>query len=206
MNKPIAVIAGTTIVIIGLAVWYVLALLAVPTATVQASTSSPGHAALTLDVVPGAGAGPHPDWVQYQTSDLNAHQSATIFKIPVNTWVTMTIKQYDSSTGIRNPFFALVQGTKGNVAYLNGKLFRTIPNNQPAHTFAVPDLGLSVPLEGVPSNAKSNTYENITFTFFSGHQRQTYHWQCFVPCGWGPYGNGGPMSTFGYMGGWLVVN
>jgi len=206
VNRPIAAIVGTTIVIIGLTVWYVTALLAVPTATVQASTTRAGHAAITLDVVANAGAGPHPDWVQYQTGDLNAHQGAAIFTVPVNTWVTMTIRQYDSATGIRNPFFTAVQGTQGGIAYLNGKPFRTIPSDQPAHTFAVPDLGLSVPLQGVPSTAASNTYENITFTFFSGRQQQTYHWQCFVPCGWGALGNGGPMSTFGYMGGWLVVD
>lgn len=206
MNRAIVVIGGTTILIIALAVWYILALLVVPTATVQASTTSPGHAALTIDTVANAGAGPHPDWVQYQTSDFNAHQSATIFKVPVNTWVTMTIHQYDSATGIRNPFFSLVQGTQGNIAYLNGKPFRTIPNDQPAHTFAVPGLDLSVPLQGVPNNAPASAHETITFTFFSGHRRHSYHWQCFVPCGWGPYGNGGPMSTFGYMGGWLVVS
>jgi hypothetical protein len=33
-----------------------------------------------------------------------------------------------------------------------------------------------------------------------------YPWQCFVPCGLGwPYGNGGGMSTLGYMGGFLKV-
>ncbi len=203
--KPVLSIAVTTIVIIALAVWYVVSLMAVPTATVQAATTSPGHASITVDVVANAGAGPHPDWVQYQTSDFNAHQSATIFKVPVNTWVTMTIKQYDSATGLRNPFFALVQGTRGGIAYLNGKPFRTIPDDSPGHTFAVPGLGLSVPLLGVPSNAPSNAYEKIQFTFYSGHVRHKYHWQCFVPCGWGALGNGGPMSTFGYMGGWLIV-
>ena len=206
MNRAIAAIAGTTIVIIALAVWYILVLLVVPTATVQASTTSPGHASLTLDTVGNAGAGPHPDWVQYQTSNFNAHQGATIFKVPVNTWVTITIKEYDSATGIRNPFFSLVQGTQGGTAYLNGKSFRTIPNDQPAHTFTVPGLDLSVPLQGVPANAPATAYETIKFTFFSGHRRHSYHWQCFVPCGWGAYGNGGPMSTFGYMSGWLVVS
>lgn len=204
--KPVMAIIASTVVIVALAVWYVVALAQWPTATVQAATTAPGHAAFTIDVVAAAGAGPHPDWVQYQTSDFNAHQSATIFKVPVNTWVTMTIHQYDSATGIRNPFFALVQGTQGNIAYLNGKPFHTIPNDAPGHTFAVPGLGLNVPLMGVPANASPTTYETIKFTFFSGHERHTYHWQCFVPCGWGLYGNGGPMQTFGYMGGDLIVS
>lgn len=203
--KPVMAIIATAIVIIGLAVWYVVGLLQWNTATVQAAVTAPGHAAFTIDTVAGAGAGPHPDWVQYQTSDFNAHQSATIFKVPVKTWVTVTIHQYDSATGIRNPFFSLVQGTQGNIAYLNGKPFHTIPNDSPAHTFAVPGLGINVPLEGVPSNASATTYETVKFTFYSGNVEHTYHWQCFVPCGWGPYGNGGPMQTFGYMGGDLIV-
>ena len=33
-----------------------------------------------------------------------------------------------------------------------------------------------------------------------------YHCQCFIPCGGGHYaGNGGPMQTLGYMGGFLKV-
>ncbi len=205
MSRAVMAIIATTIVVLGLVAWYLVALSTWPTATVQAAATSPGHAALTIDTVANAGAGPHPDWVQYQTSDFNAHQGATIFKVPVDTWVTMTIHQYDSSTGLRNPFFSMVQGTVGGVAYLNGKPFHTLPSDQPGHTFTVPELGVSVPLQGVPSNAAANAYETIKFTFFSGHERRTYHWQCFVPCGWGLYGNGSPMSTFGYMGGWLVV-
>ena len=34
----------------------------------------------------------------------------------------------------------------------------------------------------------------------------SYRWQCFVPCGLGfLYGNGGPMSTLGYMDGFMQV-
>jgi hypothetical protein len=45
----------------------------------------------------------------------------------------------------------------------------------------------------------------ITFSFKTKGPG-IYRWQCFVPCAAGTlFGNGGPMSTFGYMGGELIV-
>jgi hypothetical protein len=206
MKKALAAITLGAVVIVALTVWYVVTLMAWPTDTVQAQTTGPHQATLTVNTVPVAGAGPHPLWVQYQTSDLNAHQSATIFKVPVDTWVTMIVHQYDSATPLRNAFFSTVQGTKGNIAYWNGKPITSMPPDAASHTFAVPELGLYVPLAGVPANAPSTAFVTMKFTFYSGHDRATYHWQCFDPCGWGTYGNGGPMSTFGYMGGQLIVS
>src|SRR5450759_1949376 len=74
-----------------------------------------------------------------------------------------------------------------------------------AHTFAIPDLGVFVPLEGVNAAAPAGSMNVITFSFKTG-KAGLYHWQCFVPCGSGTiYGNGGPMQTLGYMAGLLVV-
>ena len=204
--KPVLAILVAAIVIIAVTVAYIVDLAQIPTSTVIAASTGPHTATLALDVVPAAGAGPHPDWVQYQTSDPNAQQSATQFKVPVSTWVTVTIHQYDSSTTLRNSFFGLVQGTQGNIAYLNGKPFKELPPDQPSHTFSIPDLGINVPLAGVPSNAPANAYQTIKFTFYSGDKRAIYHWQCFDPCGWGAYGNGGPMQTYGFMDGRLQVS
>jgi hypothetical protein len=81
--------------------------------------------------------------------------------------------------------------------------------------FAIPDIGLSVPLYGVSSDAKnpcanapcplSNDHATISFTFRSP-AKGLYRWQCFVPCaaGW-IQGFGGPMQTVGYMDGFLKV-
>ena len=45
----------------------------------------------------------------------------------------------------------------------------------------------------------------IKFSFMSPGPG-TYSWQCFVPCGLGwLFGNGGPMQTLGYMGGFMKV-
>jgi len=75
-----------------------------------------------------------------------------------------------------------------------------------AHTFTIPDLGVSVPLEGVADNAPANAQEVIEFDFVVPDKPGLFRWQCFVPCAAGTlYGNGGPMQTLGYMAGELQV-
>ena len=87
--------------------------------------------------------------------------------------------------------------------------------DQPSHTFAVPELGILVPIAPVPDSAKNpcdfapcaltNDHRTITFTFRTGKPGH-YRWQCFVPCAAGfLYGFGGPMQTLGYMDGFLDV-
>ena len=51
----------------------------------------------------------------------------------------------------------------------------------------------------------SADHNTITFTIRTGASG-TYVWQCFVPCALGyPLGFGGPMSTLGYMNGFMKV-
>jgi len=149
---------------------------------------------------------PHPDWVGYLPT--------TIIKVPANSTVKMQIDQEDSATGLRNPFWGKVQGTDGgnmHVTYFDDKGnpqegdMTTIDPTQAAHTFAIPDLGVFVPLLGVNSNAPAGSTNVITFSFKT-HGPGIYHWQCFVPCGAKTvFGNGGPMQTLGYMAGELIV-
>lgn len=149
---------------------------------------------------------PHPDWVGYLPT--------TTLKVPANSVVTMVIDQEDSASGLRNPFWAKAQGIVGpfHMKYFDkdgnpqeGDFTKLDDASTPAHTFAIPDLGVFVPLLGVPDSAPAGSTNTITFSFRVG-KAGTYHWQCFVPCGSGTiYGNGGPMQTLGYMGGFLVV-
>src|SRR5436305_13722912 len=64
-----------------------------------------GTAHLTLQTVAAYGHAPDPDWVSYlgQDSGGNWHHT-TIYKVPAHTLVTVTIYQYDTATGLRNPF------------------------------------------------------------------------------------------------------
>ena len=210
----VAVITAAFCVAIAL---YVLSLTSSPAAVASASGATQGSARLTLQTVAAIGPRyPNPDWVSYLARKPNGKWiHSTNLIVPAHSLVRVTIYQYDSSTGLRNPFFARVQGTTGKTMQLDGKTVEAVALAAPAHTFAIPQLGVFVPLPGVADNAKnqcaaapctlSEAHHTIAFTFRTG-ARGRFRWQCFVPCGAGYFnGNGGPMQSFSYMAGWLVV-
>jgi hypothetical protein len=188
---------------------------------VTSLTRSPQTAArsadLTLQTVGALGPSyDKPDWVSYLVRDRGGKWlHSTNLEVPANSLVRVTIHQYDSATGLRNPFFARPQGTTGNVIQVDGKTVDVIDPDSTSHTFAIPQLGIFVPLPGVADNAKNQcdaapctsaqAHRTITFTFRTG-KRGRYRWQCFVPCAAGFLtGFGGPMQRFGYMDGYLNV-
>ncbi len=80
------------------------------------------------------------------------------------------------------------------------------------HTFAIPSLNLSVPVEARPGHLHDRAlheqcqHSTTTFSFMTPAQPGAYRWQCFVPCGLSFLdGNGGPMQTIGYMTGNMQV-
>jgi hypothetical protein len=175
-------------------------------------------ARLYLGTVPAAALDdPHPTWVSYYAVDPNAThwRHVTTYVLPANTVVHVTIYNYDSQTGLRNPFIAQAQGTGGGVFTLDGKTVKTIGPDTASHVFAIPQLGVQVPIEGTADNAKNpcgnapcglnNTHTTTSFTFKTG-KPGLYRWQCFVPCAAGYIqGWGGPMQTVGYMDGFIKV-
>jgi len=183
----------------------------------SAATRGPSGVELNLATVPSAATSdPHPTWVSYYSVNANHQdwQHVTTYVLPAHTLVHVTIFQYDSDTGLRNPFISQAQGTVGGDFTLNGTTMNTIDPNAASHVFAIPAIGLSVPLEGIPANAKnpcSNApcsgadHETIQFTFRTP-AKGLYRWQCFVPCAAGYIdGLGGPMQTVGYMDGYIKV-
>jgi hypothetical protein len=181
-----------------------------------AFAAQPSGVNVTLQTVAAIGHGPHPDWVSYYIKGPDGQwQHSTIMQVPANTVVTVTVLQYDGNSGLRNPFWAQPQGTIGGTVTVDGKTLRSINPDNASHTFAIPQLGVTVPLEGVADNAKNQCSEapctmdeahrTITFSFRTGKPGR-YRWQCFVPCAAGfLYGFGGPMQTVGYMDGFLDV-
>ena len=194
--------------------YYILSYLVIRPPAVQASGTT-ARARLTMQTVASIGFGPHPDWVSYLVKDDRGKWvHSTILRVPAHSLVTVTIYQYDTATGLRNPFFGGPQGLVGDMT-VDGKVVKTLDPDLASHTFAVPDLGVSVPLQGVPDNAKnqcsvapctlSEAHTTVKFTFRTG-KKGTFRWQCFVPCAAGfILGNGGPMQSLGYMDGYLVV-
>lgn len=183
--------------------------------TVQGPSGPMPHAQIRLAVYPdslagehGKGGGAHPSWVSY---------SATNLWVPAHAVVTFTIRQYDSSTPTLDPYFNRVVGTVGGVASFNGHSATALSSQNVAHTFTIhgipqsgqPTIFVSVPLLGVSSNAPvaANGYAApavIRFSIVTGSSGN-YIFQCFVPCGTGFNGWGGPMESQGYMAGNLVV-
>jgi hypothetical protein len=206
-----------TIAVLAAIVAYVVLYLTNVPGSVAAS-STPVGAQLYLATVPAAEpSDPHNTWVSFYAVNAASGnwRHDTTYEVPANTFVHVTIYQYDTASGLRNPFISQVSGTLGGVMTLDGKLTRTIPPEEASHAFAIPQLGLSVPLEGVEEEAKNaceqapcslaNAHRTISFVFHTPG-KGLYRWQCFIPCAAGFIaGFGGPMQTVGYMGGFLKV-
>lgn len=174
---------------------------------------------VTMQVVGSYGKGTHPTWVSYLIQDPKSHQwvHTTLFDVPASTRVNFTIYQYDSGSPLRNQQIGLITGTVGNQITLNGKAVHVLDSYKGGgigHTFAIPTLGVNVPLEGntastlcgvAPCTTKY-AHNVIKFSIVTPKKTGQYGWQCFVPCalGW-LYGNGGPMQTIGYMDGFMKV-
>jgi hypothetical protein len=173
---------------------------------------------VTLQTVGSYGSGDHPTWVSYLVkSPQGQWVHTTLFEVPQHVRINVTIIQYDSGSPLRNQQVGQVSGTYGSVATLNGKTFGLINSNAGngvAHTFSMPSLGINVPLYGNGPNATlcaaapctTKSPHNVIRFSFTSPGPGSYRWQCFVPCGLGfLYGNGGPMSTLGYMDGFMQV-
>jgi hypothetical protein len=214
-SKRIAAVGGVLAVLLALVALYLFDFLFVSPPTF-AATVSDGVAHLTLQTVPSYGHAPEPDWVSYLAQDSGGHwHHTTVYQVPAHTLVKVTLYQYDTATGLRNPFLGQVRGTTGGVAAVNGRSFPSINPNLVSHTFSIPDLGVSVPLIGISATAKnpcgaapcplSTAHTTMTFSFMSPGPGE-YRWQCFVPCAAGFYlGFGGPMQSIGWMDGWIKV-
>jgi hypothetical protein len=184
-----------------------------PIAAIEAAS---GRAHLTLATTPAVGKlGGNPTWVSYLARQDGEWVHTTEYDLPAHSTVRVTLYQFDSATGLRNPFLSQVQGTVGGVMQVNGNTTRAIGPNQASHTFTVPQMGIVVPLPGVADDAKNQcdempcsleqAHQTVTFTIRTG-EPGLYHWQCFVPCAAGYIdGFGGPMQTIGYMDGFLHV-
>ena len=222
----LSVAIGLFVVAAGFAVWGVVGFLLPQPATVDFTTAQPAGAPVDLTVQTvgaiGEGFGNHPTWVSYLVKNPQGQWiHSTIWRVPAHTRIDLTVEQYDSGSPLRNQQWGRVSGTIGGAATLNGKVYSYYDSNSGngvGHTFAIPTLNLNVPLVGVSPNATNvcsqapcsgkTSAVNIIKASFVTPGPGNYPWQCYVPCGLGYlYGNGGPMSTLGYMGGFLdVVN
>jgi hypothetical protein len=215
-KRLIGISLGVITVCVLLGLYVGLYLINVPGSAADIQT--PAGAQLYLATVPAAALDdPHPTWVSYYAVNANSGdwRHVTTYTLPAHSLVHVTIYEFDTQTGLRNPFISQATGTIGGNFILNGKPTQVVDPAVASHIFAVPELGLSVPLPGPLSTAKnlcanapcslSNAHETISFTFRTPGPG-LYRWQCFVPCALGfIQGLGGPMQAVGYMDGFIKV-
>ena len=199
-------------------------------------TASNGQTDVVLQEDPQNDSATRPDWVTYYTQDPTTKQwlHTTLFSVPANTKVNVTIYGYDGCTPLRNNFWSVVQGTIGNTVTVQ----QFSKNNTPlgsaqstsvinswsdcniGHTFAIPGMNIYVPVASPNALNSANNlcssspctptsggaYALETFSFMSPSHTGTYRWQCLIPCGGGYIdGNSGPMQTLGWMMGEMDV-
>jgi hypothetical protein len=164
-----------------------------------------------------------PDWVTYFILSPVTHKwvHTTNFQVPAGSRINVTIYGYDGCTPLRNQVWGKVTGTIGNRMLVNGKPVTQLNSwtqCSVAHTFAIPSLGLNIPVASPTSFAEnsnlcstspctpSDPHRIVQFSFMSPRTPNSYFWQCKIPCGLGYLdGNGGPMQTIGYMTGNMEV-
>jgi hypothetical protein len=198
-------------------------------------TGSNGQVNVTLQEDPQNNSASKPDWVSYYVQDPSSKQwiHTTLFSVPANTKVNMTIYGYDGCTPLRNNFWSQVEGTIGGTVtvsqfdqhgkeYVSNETTSAInswANCNVGHTFAIPSLGVFVPVaspnaqlsannlcSSSPCTTSGNPYSLETFSFMTPAKGGIFRWQCLIPCGGGYVdGNGGPMQTLGYMMGEMDV-
>ena len=225
------------LIVVGLGVF--TALYYIGSATTQLTTvhyaASGGQVNVVLQEDPQNDSATRPDRVSSYTQDPASKQwvHTTLFSVPANTKVNVTIYGYDGRTPLRNNYFSQVQGTMGGTVTdsqsdQHGKEYVTNDttsvinswsNCNVGHTFAIPALGIFVPVASPnaqlsannlcgssPCTTSGNPYALETFSFMSPSQTGSYRWQCLIPCGGGFIdGNGGPMQTLGWMTGFMYV-
>jgi len=217
-------------VVVGAVFVVVHYLVSTPSVVDYSSVASGGQVNVMLQEDPQNNSASKPDWVSYFVQNPQTHvwEHTTLFKVPANTQVNMTILGYDGCTPLRNNFWSQVQGTIGGTVQVQqfkdtGKPLGPVKTTSVingwsscavGHTFAIPSLHLFVPVASPGASASlcgsspctSGPYSWEKFSFRTPAHTGVFRWQCFVPCGGGFIdGNGGPMQTFGYMTGQMEV-
>ncbi len=219
-NARKGVVVAAAVVVVSLLIGLYIAFLTngpTPYSPAAANAANVASVNLTLQTVAAVGSklSPNPNWVSYLTRENGTWVRTTVWQLPANALVHVTIYQFDGDSGLRNPFLSQARGLVGGTFTVNGQAMSRIPPDDASHTFAIPAFDVIVPLKGVADDAKnqcdfapcslSNAHNTITFTFRTG-KKGHYRWQCFVPCAAGfLYGFGGPMQTIGYMDGFINV-
>ena len=157
LGARLTAIAVAVVIVAALVGFYVSDLLRSPS-PVDARQTAAHAAQLTLKTEAAVGPqGGNRTWVSYLVQNPQGKWvHSTIFKVPAHSLVRFTVYQFDGDSGLRNSFLSQVHGTVGNTMRVDGKPMRAIDPEEASHTFAVPQIGLIVPLLGVSEDARTS--------------------------------------------------
>ena len=145
----------------------------------------------------------------------NGLESAAGISLPAHRLIKLVIVNYDEgAANLTGSQYAAVTGTQNNsitvisnenvnssqgaagIQVNGGKSVSGLPENDTAHTFTIPQLGINIPI------APSST----TVAYFTINQTGTFTWFCQTECGYGDKGLLGAMSTPGWMTGNVMAS
>src|SRR5579885_2335378 len=126
--KLLGVLVGVAVagVLIGLYVDKLTRDAGSPSYTVPVSTQG-GHKVVDLTIQTVAAVGPqlspaHPDYVSYLVRNTKGTwERRTVWRLPADATVHVTIYNFDGDSGLRNPLYARAQGIDSNSYMLDGK-------------------------------------------------------------------------------------
>jgi hypothetical protein len=102
---------GLGVAIAGTLIGFYIAgfLLSNPPTYQPAATSAGTHITIQTVAAVGPQLAPHPDWVSYLIRNNGRWERSTIWKVPANTLVHVTVYQFDGDSGLRNPLFFVTE-------------------------------------------------------------------------------------------------
>lgn len=163
------------------------------------SASSPYQLTLVIanNVPYGSGNDSQP---RYYVMTANGLASSANITVPAHRLIKLTIINYDDGTDNIPDQFLNVTGVLNEtvtptVGSTSTYQLQSIPQGDDSHTFTITSLGVNII---VPPTS-------IVTTYLEFNQTGTFSWQCYNPCGAGPTGWGGAMSTAGWMSGHITV-
>ncbi len=121
------------------------------------------------------------------------------FTVPTHTLLIFQITNYDNGENPIAPIYSQMNGTVGNLEYLNGSTtgVSSVPVTSVAHTFTIlkgPYAGFNVAMPAAsttsPTVVTFEAYFNSTGSFV---------WQCMAPC------DSPSMASLGFMMGTMTV-
>ena len=177
--------------------------------TVTQQTQQTGPFRLTLMEIMDTGWNSTMAQPQFSVAGPNGLQPAVNIRLPAHTLIQLTIISYDTPTPNSTDFQGKVSGTIGGTVFLIngtsamgtdvsqhwGQNVTSVPGAMLAHTFTMQQLGINIPVVG----------GDTEIAYLDLNQTGTFQWTCLTPCGFGPSGAEGAMSTPGWMEGQITI-